>query len=162
TALCSTGPSLPLHVGRRLHGTVKSSALWATSIEFLNDSSEFQYGKAVIEAAIDDRLKSLDRDVKSDFVKRDFLSLARRTFADKWQDFFVTCFCEEGNLLSQWRGYGKGGGGYSIGFERCLLGTRSPEGTSLRKVIYDSHRQKQWAETLIDKTLELVTWEAWD
>ncbi|MFF8400938.1 DUF2971 domain-containing protein [Streptomyces sp. NPDC015684] len=35
---------------------------------------------------------------------------------------YVTCFCEEGDLLSQWRGYG-GAGGYSIGFNRHALET---------------------------------------
>lgn len=31
-------------------------------------------------------------------------------------DVFVVCFCEEHDLLSQWRGYAKGRGGFAIGF----------------------------------------------
>ncbi|MGW3911150.1 DUF2971 domain-containing protein [Streptomyces sp. NPDC005070] len=35
---------------------------------------------------------------------------------------YVTCFCENGDLLSQWRGYG-GTGGYAIGFRTESLKT---------------------------------------
>ena len=31
-------------------------------------------------------------------------------------DVFVSCYCETDDLVSQWRGYGGGGSGYSIGF----------------------------------------------
>lgn len=34
---------------------------------------------------------------------------------------YVACFCEDGDLLSQWRGYGDGGGGYAIGFTPATL-----------------------------------------
>jgi hypothetical protein len=34
---------------------------------------------------------------------------------------FATCFYEEGDLASLWRAYGKGGGGYALGFARTDL-----------------------------------------
>jgi hypothetical protein len=37
------------------------------------------------------------------------------------QDVFVTSFSEKGNLLSQWRAYSGGSGGYSIGFTRSHI-----------------------------------------
>lgn len=35
--------------------------------------------------------------------------------------FYVTCFSEEGDLLSQWRAYAKDAQGMSIGFDRAVL-----------------------------------------
>ena len=34
---------------------------------------------------------------------------------------FVACFCEKGNVLSQWRAYGDDGRGFSIGFSKSAL-----------------------------------------
>ena len=36
-------------------------------------------------------------------------------------DHFVVSFCEQGDLLSQWRGYGPQGSGYSVGFWSSAL-----------------------------------------
>ena len=38
---------------------------------------------------------------------------------------FTACFCESGDLLSQWRGYAGGVGGYAIGFPWDALAERS-------------------------------------
>jgi hypothetical protein len=36
-------------------------------------------------------------------------------------DLYLTCFCEEGDLLSQWRGYGGNDGRYCIQFDASRL-----------------------------------------
>jgi hypothetical protein len=56
---------------------------------------------------------------------------------------FVTCFCERGNLLSQWRAYADKGAGYSIGFSWGGLfnNHRSAHDQPLCKVLYDEKKQ---------------------
>jgi len=56
----------------------------------------------------------------------------------------VICFCEKGDLLSQWRGYTGGGYGSSLGFIPGTLKTiASGSGFLLGKCIYDTDLQKQ-------------------
>ena len=63
----------------------------------------------------------------------------------------VTSFCENSDLLSQWRGYAGGGGGVAIGFRSDLL-TRLAmiEGGRLARCIYDLGLQADIIENLID------------
>lgn len=74
---------------------------------------------------------------------------------------FVACFCESGDLLSQWRGYAEEGGGYSVGFtfsNDCQIRTESGHTykPNLRKVLYNRDQQ----ERLVEDYLEGVC-EAW-
>jgi hypothetical protein len=63
---------------------------------------------------------------------------------------YVTCFCESGNLLSQWRGYTDNGGGYSIGitftsdttFFQQIDNLQDDSYHILRKVVYEPKEQK--------------------
>src|SRR5712691_7887648 len=50
----------------------------------------------------------------------------------------ITCFCENGDLLSQWRGYSAHGYGYSLGFDTTILRERAASsGFILGRCIYD-------------------------
>jgi hypothetical protein len=56
-------------------------------------------------------------------------------------DVFVSCFCEQGDLLSQWRGYGAGTSGVSIGFKAKELRSRSQLAQadySIQAALYDT------------------------
>lgn len=54
----------------------------------------------------------------------------------------LACFCEEADLLSQWRAYGKNGAGYAIGFAPDLLAQAGqPMGFHLLPVIYSQKAQ---------------------
>jgi hypothetical protein len=53
---------------------------------------------------------------------------------------FITCFCENGDLLSQWRGYSDQGEGFAIGFSVAWLLSLKPK-WRLIKVIYDRAQQ---------------------
>jgi hypothetical protein len=67
------------------------------------------------------------------------------TLGDFWgssEPGSIVSFCENGDLLSQWRAYGAKGSGYSLGFEpsaltRNPLGDHFPSSRLLRKAIYD-------------------------
>ncbi|MFC9836487.1 DUF2971 domain-containing protein [Rhodococcus sp. NPDC127530] len=148
----------------------RSIALWATDARFLNDSAELRYAAS----ALADRIR--------DGVPRNDSVVAARmdAFADKLRDgeftgdgyedglphtAYVTSFCREGDLLSQWRGYGANGGGYSIEFRTAALTALNiPWGragddavgyigeSSLHKVIYglDDDLLEETAESIID------------
>lgn len=103
-----------------LKGIIENNELWATSAYFLNDSAEIIYGCSVLKDAIEQWMVNNPRAENSLT-----LSAARQlhtTFGDHFlnkqvvEPIFLACFCEEDNLLSQWRTYGESGG-YSLGFQ---------------------------------------------
>jgi hypothetical protein len=104
-----------------LLGILRSGNVWATHSKYLNDASEFQFAvgllqEVVLEAAADaeaDSWKDLCRDAVFD---SEFSDSAGSAPLDDDTQFFVACFSEEKDRLSQWRGYGKSIGGYALGF----------------------------------------------
>lgn len=101
-----------------LLGIVEHNKFWATHINFLNDASELIYARHLVE----DALRNGEERSKSP-IAREFCRRAMTCFdVSQTMDVFVTCFCEQGDLLSQWRGYAQAGEGYSIGIDGNLLG----------------------------------------
>ncbi|VDN49126.1 protein of unknown function [Petrocella atlantisensis] len=68
---------------------------------------------------------------------------------------FVSCFSEEGDILSQWRGYADDGKGLSIGFNKEILLTFDTGGYNyfFKKVVYDNETQSEYVKNQI---VELV------
>jgi hypothetical protein len=62
----------------------------------------------------------------------------------------VACFCENGDLLSQWEGFGNGGEGFALGVSFSWLLSLANNGFRLQKVIYDPDQQ-------VDLVLMLLT-----
>lgn len=101
--------------------------LWATDARYLNDAQELTYGRPgfadTLEKAaaasttpiVVDRLRELAGDVRNGRFEYTVGSTVETSRP------YVTCFCTSGNLLSQWRGYGDGGGGYAIGFSSSAV-----------------------------------------
>jgi hypothetical protein len=129
-------PPLLYHytTGGGLQGILQSNEIWATDIRYLNDYTELVGSR--------DRLLEIMRAVAEKPRRRNSVLAAQ--FADRiqheqWPNLrarpagpFVSCFCAKGDLLSQWRGYGRGG--YALGFHRASLDVppaivaRNPEG----------------------------------
>jgi hypothetical protein len=64
----------------------------------------------------------------------------------------VACFCTNGDLLSQWRGYGRGG--YAIGFDRGALHQLSSQGLVgffLRDMLYTEAEQQPKVSAIVDE-----------
>jgi hypothetical protein len=68
-------------------------------------------------------------------------------------DIFVCSFSENGDLLSQWRGYcPPNGNGFSIGFDsRLLENPRQRQDFFLDKCVYDPELQRTMIKELIDE-----------
>ena len=135
-----------------LCGLVKNRELWATHFRYLNDRKEFDLG---LKYAIDFAKSQYERQ-NSFFVKK-FL----KTFCDIEEvceekhvlpfhrlGIFARSFSSKCDLLSQWRGYGRGYKSVCMGFSKDELEKSLFVGNQtclLRKVIYDLEKQ----ETLV-------------
>lgn len=98
---------------------ITSGELWASSIIFLNDFSEFDHAKEVMERWIL-RNQSQLTIVEATIARAIFTHIVHPVFAYKGQSTFVVSFSRAVDDLSQWRAYG-GKGGYSLGFSLSTL-----------------------------------------
>lgn len=125
-----------------LKGILTNRVIWATDARYLNDTTELSYINTVIlETA--DKLKS---DFKSDAALA-FLAAASDGLLNGstgTQDIYVSCFCADGDQLSQWRGYG----GYALGFDPGRLGA-TPR-LALRRVVYDRAVQEDFVREVLE------------
>jgi hypothetical protein len=133
-----------------LLGILSSEVFWATNIEYLNDSSELAYCIALIRDRLERTKIAVSRNALSPISQ---LFVAAQKNFNPFHDLtvYVSCFCEEGDLLSQWRGYGHAGGGYAIGIQP-RYGNAAPDDVPrivLRKVFYELKDQEQ----LIDESI---------
>jgi hypothetical protein len=132
---------------RGLHGILQNKELWATHVTYLNDSQEFRLGMNLINQqvkltylndSLEFRLENLiNQQVKlapqpessnpitafSGFVAAHGLIQNFEMLSEKVPEEagpFVACLSAAGDQLSQWRGYGTGGG-YAIHFDANAL-----------------------------------------
>jgi Protein of unknown function (DUF2971) len=124
-----------------LMGIVQSQTLRATNAEFLNDAQELQFGRPQVHDALLKQADELsphsgagDANTSRASVMRsaayelapDGLSAGRQ-----YHFVYVACFCEAGDLLSQWRSYGASGG-YTVGFRTSHLRLVQPAEMEVR------------------------------
>jgi hypothetical protein len=145
-----------------LKGILSNRSLWFSHASTLNDPLELQYGREVINEVINESIKNNSDNLLRPFY--DQLKIQLNTMGDLIHHPFITCFCEEGDLLSQWRAYAQKGVGYSIGFKfnsQTQLATQIDELENgrplfLRKVIYKPEDQKELVQNYLDKVLPIA------
>ncbi|MGN6365835.1 DUF2971 domain-containing protein [Asticcacaulis taihuensis] len=112
---------------------VKNNSLWATEIRYFNDSSELSHTSALLSSLILQREKS------------EVLDQFRNWSLDRIQNgnlLFIGCFTENGNLLSQWRGYCPPGKGVSLGFApNMIINSARIQKFEIGRCIYDIKQQ---------------------
>ena len=134
-----------------LLGIISQMAIWASSIHYLNDSSEYAYAQTILREEIASIRKSVSAE-DSDFLDTESEYMG----SGQGSDVFVTSFSEVGDLLSQWRGYCQAGSGVSIGFDFSLLKeTAEKNYLTLAKCIYDVQEQKRLIRQLLYDTLKV-------
>lgn len=117
-------------------GIIRSKAIWATDLRYLNDSQEYSVGFERIASEL--KRRSAGDPGVSDLVDGAFQSLA----LERVVGVGVTSFSLAGDDLSQWRAYGGGTGGICLGFEPATLALRvRSTGSTLGRVRYleDEH-----------------------
>jgi hypothetical protein len=155
-----------------LQGILTSERLWATQTRFLNDSKEIAYGAELATRALAGYDVAGRKPATARFV-RGLGDPARRiiqNFLDKTLDVFITCFCSDGDLLSQWRAYAgrDSAGGYALGFrppgEPAAWAQSAPDDhdLALRRVLYDHAEQMSTCHDLINRLVELLDVDPYD
>jgi hypothetical protein len=113
-----------------------SGTVWATSIRFLNDSSEYKYAQRLFKSKLHEIRERLP-DTHKEWVDK---AIGRIRSSP---DIFVFCLSVNGDQLSQWRAYGQPGNGYAIGFDAPALDRIiRKKNIQLAKVCYE--RRQQW------------------
>jgi hypothetical protein len=148
-------PARPLYhytTGAGLIEILKSGELWSTQLSCLNDASEFLYPIHSILSRVQSKLASpLSAYVKF-LLEKIVAELSHPQRGTEGR--FVACFTEDGDDLSQWRGYGSGEGGYAIQFDSLYLRTMSHNRVMvLGKVEYDPAIQAQFLDEVVNQTI---------
>ncbi len=97
--------------GPGLHGILSSNSIWGGNYAFMNDRSEFNYGRDLFTAMLAERAHA-----SQDEQIRRILVAAMEPNIFEVFDLYLACFCEEPDLLSQWRGYGGQDSRYCLRF----------------------------------------------
>jgi hypothetical protein len=136
---------------------VKSGHVWATESRYMNDTREFIHGAELILDVVEKARKRTPHPVLEEL----HASVARHV-EEQLQNVRIFCvsFCTDGDLLSQWRGYGDLGGGYALGFRpELLLGAgiyeRGPFRV-LRRVVYEEGEQRRLVEDCLRAAVQHV------
>jgi hypothetical protein len=139
-----------------LKGIVESGVLRATHIAFMNDASEYLHaGSLLLE-----HMKQLEKACATDPLQLSVLGEMEKRIATRPEDvapYFVACFSAQENSLNQWRAYGRGEGGFSIGFDGHALAAQVIQDGSLgfiAPVIYDRGEQAKMIQALLAWVLE--------
>lgn len=142
-----------------LHGIIISKTLWATHRYFLNDRTEITYTQELVEQIHNDFLKKASEfyDPQNEEYNLNFRGLLHRLSYKTRRpkpnpDIYVISFCEDNDLLSQWRGYGENGSGYAIGFQTKSL-TEIDTDFHLRQVIYSEEKQLEILNEILLKMI---------
>lgn len=125
-----------------LLGILESQKLWATEASYLNDSNEVEYGLA----AVADELRKIVCEEYAE-PKKIILSEALVALQTKHEEIYVACLSEDGDLLSQWKGYADFGSGFAIELDCTELPKRKRKhqffDITISRVIYDRVKQSQ-------------------
>ncbi|CAN7540035.1 DUF2971 domain-containing protein [Rhizobium sp. LjRoot258] len=134
-----------------LLGIVSSKVIWATNIHYLNDSEEFAYGLGYLRTEAEARAKNASSGHQA-------ILLRVASLVDYFKQGYVytASFAEDDDLLSQWRGYGAGGGvclGFVVG-DLQKIAKRS--GFRLIKCIYEQSQKAALAKEFIVHSLTTI------
>ncbi|HKM82127.1 MAG TPA: DUF2971 domain-containing protein, partial [Candidatus Acidoferrum sp.] len=142
-----------------LLGIVERAEMWCTKVQYMNDATEF--GLALDMAR--KRLVQIQEELEAEGSDRSSangkiiacVEFHRSLDGLEHINLFAACFCEDGDLLSQWRGYAGGSHGYAIRFDTEMLQRAvRPNGFTLGKCIYDTDIQREIVEQAIHHCLD--------
>jgi hypothetical protein len=107
-------------------GIITSKKIWATEYRFLNDRQEFLHAKELAQKLVDEEPEFMGESFPARDTLRAGVNVAFNTghLHEERLRIMVASFSEEGDQLSQWRGYAGESTGVSVGFD--LRGIRPP------------------------------------
>lgn len=135
-----------------LKGIIESNSIWATEARYLNDAEEMSH---LAERVVDEIARQTRvHDETERIILKQFSTWIKNRLT-QGHKMFVASFTENGNLLSQWRGYCPYGKGISIGFSPDKI-SEIMQGASytLGKCIYDASQQSTIVGSIIGGVVE--------
>lgn len=140
-----------------LLGIVKSRALWASDIRYMNDSAELRHTADLINSEVRERIDSGN---PNSSLLAQFVDWVSHRITNGHMMFGVS-FRAQGNLLSQWRGYSTPGKGVSLGFcPEYILRCAEKQQFLIGKCIYEPTRQRMLIRQVVDAVEMLASSEA--
>lgn len=137
-------------------GIMQSKKLWLSGLHNMSDYLDGSW----VAGIISDIFYELSSEYSQDAINKVATSYNHSKFSP-----YVCCFSEDGDLLSQWRGYASDGSGFSIGFNSDIfpcshemprmanLGDGNKEKLSLSRIEYDADKQKSLVKHLVEFAL---------
>jgi hypothetical protein len=138
TSIFTAEPREPVYHYITIEGVIgicKSRTIWATDVLYMNDTSEYVYSGRIIE------------EVAKAYAARHpgfegYQWACHQNPLDLGLHVYASCFCEEKDLLSQWRSYARQGTGYAIEFSWAKLRNKFPR-NRIGRVEYTQHTQNE-------------------
>lgn len=129
-----------------LLGILQWNRLWASSVTHLNDTTELEYGRRLFAEVAEGESENVRATVS------DILEVAQKIALDNFT--FAACLCQDADLLSQWRAYGKAGFalGFDLGWELSDIFFDSLVRTV--SVIYEEEDQRSQIQELLDRAVK--------
>ena len=155
-AFCPREPPPLYHyaTGATLIEMIRSGEMWSTQLGCLNDASELVYPIELLHTKAKEHLASSTVLEVTSLLERIVSGLAESSILTEGR--FVACFSEDGDDLSQWRGYAGGEGGYALEFDSQHLrtGLLPEQVTVLGKVEYDSQRHDAFMDDVLRAVIQ--------
>jgi 5'(3')-deoxyribonucleotidase len=132
-----------------LKGMIDSDVLHASNAFFLNDSSEVKHGLEMLRSRLVERLPiSADRS----YGQKILAAIIERMFTspEEIADAYVVCFSKKGDLLSQWRAYGKSETCYSVALSVRRLWSLTIPFVYIAPVVYSPKKKLALIDAMID------------
>ena len=135
-----------------LLGIISKKSIWATAINYLNDTLEFEYSMKLIKEELQwlsDQIKNgelgeVDKEINYFGMIHDLfeLSISQQFIKDHFY-IFVVSFSETGDLLSQWRAYCPKNSGFNLGFDfKKNQDVVNKQGFFISRCLYNPEEQK--------------------
>ncbi len=145
-----------------LNAILKHKTLRLTNILNSNDSAEIAWITRYLDAAFTKYYNNSSEHFRTYISPITFEGFVRLFIDEFFNDrysmyrFYVTCFSDGGDVLSQWRGYADDGKGVSIGFDADMLkkicSVKTPEGrkqVTLHHISYSEESQRKKVDKII-------------
>lgn len=137
-----------------LIGILEKKVIYSSHVSSLNDLGEFSYDSKTFFSMLERRTGSIEP------VTPFTPSRPGMRVSDTQQlEYFVTSFCERGDVIPMWRGYAGSGSGYALGVDSRSLGNAG--NGYLLPVIYGDRERDAAAERLVNTFIK-VRYDAFD
>jgi hypothetical protein len=128
---------------------VRNRILWATHVNYLNDTSESKLGLKLMADVAREAL-GLASGTDAQFLDYFLRWIDGRAFEDV--SVYILCFSEAHDDLGQWRAYTKYGSGVCLSLSSSMLVARmQAQGWTFQNCRYGQPSQLSWAEAILSR-----------